>query len=838
MARLRRWSVASAWISLLAIATVAQAETNRSIELPVAVPVEVTVPGIEQVVSADPAVVKAEMDTTRGVVVLTGLALARQGVVYAWTASDLVVFVARVVSPRETGPARTPVMVSADGRPALYQLNVGSGFQDSPQGFRRLPFSFGATGSRPMGTGGLSFRGNTRPFAEDNPTQEASGSGVFEWKSDSIRAAIGDQPIDVAPHLGQSFPLRGVTATTSLGPVAVTVFGGTRATPKLQLLPDDDDHDPLPSMLGGIKAAWNVAPKLKVTGTFAMAEGSPIASLATDWTPGGFSIGAELAGTSERLGGALRLRREMEQVTVDQRFFYRTAGVSALLPGTEGLVSETGMTWKISPEVTALARVSAMPPLGPVPDWKGGVHVGGRYDPQPTLRLALGVDRSFDGATTSVGGGVDFESKVFGNVSVTASRTLESNGSERRELWQQGIRAEKEVAIGSIRRFFIEETLHRGPMQGSLTMVAGAEAEVGWLRASVAPGAVIPTVTDPNGVQKMIRLRLSASPTPALQVQAELRQTFGKRPDTTVQVGVGVGVGSGMWNALTSWFTTSSVDGVVFVDQNGNGRYDRGERGLAGVRIGLGDGRSVVTDADGKYRLTGLKRGTHTVAIDRSALTSDLRLASASQVAVTVPGGPREVSFAFAGAGAIHGVVFNDVALRGRFHGTEPGVAADLVLEGPGGRRTLSVAGSFSVGGLAPGRYRIAVDPLSLPPAYVVDTPEVEIELGPGQVLTAQFPVVALRAIQVTVCMARGYGACAPGDPRAAGVKVVAARVSATTDATGRALLRQLPAGRVMLSVDPATLPAGWAAPAPVTVELPEAATTVPVPIRLTPSTR
>jgi len=184
------------------------------------------------------------------------------------------------------------------------------------------------------------------------------------------------------------------------------------------------------------------------------------------------------------------------------------------------------------------------------------------------------------------------------------------------------------------------------------------------------------------------RIALTASPTPGVQVQAELRQTFGKRPDTTVQVGVGVGVGGGLWNALTSWFTTSSVSGIVFVDDNGNGRHDRGERGLAGVRIGLADGKSVVTDADGKYRLTGLKRGTHTVAIDRSALAADLRLASASQVAVTVPGGPREVSFAFAGAGAIHGVVFNDVALQGRFRGTEPGVPADLVLDGPGGRRT------------------------------------------------------------------------------------------------------------------------------------------------------
>jgi hypothetical protein len=55
------------------------------------------------------------------------------------------------------------------------------------------------------------------------------------------------------------------------------------------------------------------------------------------------------------------------------------------------------------------------------------------------------------------------------------------------------------------------------------------------------------------------------------------------------------------------------------------------------------------------------------------------------------------------------------------------------------------------------------------------------------------------------------------------------------TDAQGRVLLRQMPAGRVTLEVDPASVPAGWKANAPVTVDLPEAPSTLKAQIVLEP---
>jgi hypothetical protein len=839
MARPRLWSVLSAWSSVLGLASIAFADATRSIELPVAIPVEVSLPGVDQVVSADPAIVRADLDTNRGVLTLTGVALARQSVVYAWTPGGLLVFVAKVVAPPDTPRPKGPgALAGGAAGGTLYRLTVGGGLRRRAKGTSLLPFTFGASGSNTVNAGNrVDFRGHARPFADDNDMKEATGSAIVEWTGDRYRAAFGDQPVDVAPHVAPTFPLRGLTASGPIGPVAVTLFGGTRATPAFRLVPYDDD--PLPSLLGGVKLAWAPTSALTLSGAFAVSRKSPIASVAAEWASRGWLAGFEAASTDERMAAVLRVRRELERVTVDHRFVFRTPGLSAFLPGSAGLTSETALTWALSRDLTALARVTLTPSLGG-DRLTGGWHLGGRWAPGPDLIVGLSAARTLDGATFAVGGAVDVRTKLFGDVSMAATRMLQQRGAKTSELWQQSLRAEKPVALGAVSRVFVEETLTLNDVHGALTLVAGADVEHGWLRASVAPGFVIPTVTDPNGIAETLRLRITAAPSPGFQVYADARQTFGAKLDTSVHMGIGLGLGpGGAWDALASWLPTESVQGVVFVDQNGNGVHDTGEPTLPGVRIQLDGERSVVTDAAGRYRFSGLKRGSYRIAIDRAAMPANLRLASASPVNVTLPGGPREIAFVFAGAGSIHGVIFNDLALSGRFSGVEPGIAAELVIDGPGGRRVVSATGSFSVGGLAPGRYRLTVDALSLPPAYVIDTPDVELELQPGDVRTAQFPVLALRALQVVACRGQRPSAqCDTPDAPVPGLKVRVGTAVSTTDSQGRAMIRQLPAGTVTLSIDPTSIPAGWMFSGPLTLDLPETPTTLPVTIRLTPAGR
>lgn len=838
MARPRLWSAALAWISL-AVAGLAHAEPPRSIELPVALPVEVTLAGLEQALATDPSIVRADADIGRGVLTLTGLLLRQETVVYAWTPGGVVVFTVRVVpAPEDPRDVERRARVLGEGAGSLYRVNFGGGFRDSPSGTKRLPFAFGGSGFKPLGASRLTVSGNTRPFGDEMDSQQPTGTALLHWRTDRYHAAFGDQPIDFGPQLLSSVPLRGVLADTRVGPVALTAFGGTRASSEFRLMPSDEEFDGNPKILGGLKGEYAINSEVKVAGAFALTDTSPLGSLSAEWKRGIWTAMVEGAATADRIGATLRVRRETERFTFEQRLTHRSDGDSALLPGLSGFASETALSYRLTPTLAVIARLLAQPPA-PGSGWQGGGHIGGDWMPREWLHLAAGVDRTFDGSSTTMSTTGTARSTRLGSVTATVTRTVNETPAGDNASWYVAARAEKPVEWGPVKRVMVEESFTQTAIAGAVSLSAGAEAEVGWLKAAIVPGVVIPTLTDPNGIAPSLRLRLTATPSQALQVQTEVRQTFGKRPDTSVQVGVGVGFGSASTlGSITSFFVRSAVEGVVFVDENGNGRWDQGERGLPGVPVQIEGGATVTTDAEGRYKFSGLREGRYRVGLDRAALPTSLRLASASPVAVRVPDGAGAVEFAFVGTGMIHGMVFNDLRFSRRFSGTEPGVAAEVLVEGPGLQRRVAANGSFSLGGLAPGRYRVALDPLSLPPAYVAEATEFDVEIGAGDSATAQFPVTALRALSIMVCFGRGAGDCDSGARPGAGIRIVAGSTAVITDAKGRALVRQLPAGSLTLTIDPASVPAGWRVPSPITVELPADPATVPVTIRVAPSPR
>lgn len=66
-----------------------------------------------------------------------------------------------------------------------------------------------------------------------------------------------------------------------------------------------------------------------------------------------------------------------------------------------------------------------------------------------------------------------------------------------------------------------------------------------------------------------------------------------------------LGLAAGLAFALpAAAVSTPTLEGRVFVDANGNGRFDRGERGLGGVLVGEGE-RLVRSAADGRFALVG-----------------------------------------------------------------------------------------------------------------------------------------------------------------------------------------------------------------------------------------
>ncbi len=65
---------------------------------------------------------------------------------------------------------------------------------------------------------------------------------------------------------------------------------------------------------------------------------------------------------------------------------------------------------------------------------------------------------------------------------------------------------------------------------------------------------------------------------------------------------------------------TGRLRGRVWLDLNGNGKFDEGETPLADVRVVTGSGRDTLTDADGYYVIGDLAPGEHVILIDEKTL--------------------------------------------------------------------------------------------------------------------------------------------------------------------------------------------------------------------------
>ncbi len=68
--------------------------------------------------------------------------------------------------------------------------------------------------------------------------------------------------------------------------------------------------------------------------------------------------------------------------------------------------------------------------------------------------------------------------------------------------------------------------------------------------------------------------------------------------------------------------TCYPITGRVYVDVEQTGQFEHGDRGVAGVRIDLDDGESVVTDPTGRYDFPCVRQGMHALRLDEQSLPS------------------------------------------------------------------------------------------------------------------------------------------------------------------------------------------------------------------------
>ncbi len=153
----------------------------------------------------------------------------------------------------------------------------------------------------------------------------------------------------------------------------------------------------------------------------------------------------------------------------------------------------------------------------------------------------------------------------------------------------------------------------------------------------------------------------------------------------------------------------AGVSGRVFLDANGNDRFDAGDELLPNVRLSIGM-ESRISDARGEYRLWNLTPYEPAlIAVDSATLASPLWIPARGAMSVEpAPNRFRIVDIPIAPGGVVDGRVVRAADSSGA-----PGVTVILTHLDSGTSRMMTTFsdGAFYAMGVRPGRYRLTLDP-------------------------------------------------------------------------------------------------------------------------------
>ncbi len=302
---------------------------------------------------------------------------------------------------------------------------------------------------------------------------------------------------------------------------------------------------------------------------------------------------------------------------------------------------------------------------------------------------------------------------------------------------------------------------------------------------------------------------------------------------------------------------TGSIGDTIFFDGNNNGTQETNEGGINGVQVTIDldlDGDGVAdytyvdtTDADGNYLFENLPAGGYTVTVDPASLplgiiqSSDPDSALDNTSTLVLGGAQNNLlqDFGYTGTGSIGDTIWNDTDGDGLQNGSETGIAgvdititADIDSDGtPDYTQTVTTDsnGTYLFNNLPDGDYTLIVDPLTLPAGLS--------QSGDPDGTNDNMTMLGLTAGENNLDQDFGYNSGTgsigdtiffdsdgSGDQNGTetglpGVSVTLTgdldgdgtpdSVTTTTDANGNYLFDNLPAGSFVITVDPASLPAG-----------------------------
>ncbi len=190
---------------------------------------------------------------------------------------------------------------------------------------------------------------------------------------------------------------------------------------------------------------------------------------------------------------------------------------------------------------------------------------------------------------------------------------------------------------------------------------------------------------------------------------------------------------------------SARVGGVVYLDINANGRFDEGDKALAGIKI-LTDGRLAISNEKGEYMFSNLPPGIYRVDFHLPSLPANYTPVTGPQLIRLRAQENFFIDFAVTVNGSISGLVFLDSNANGELDTGEPPLSwVGVILDG-GRQKTFTGAdGAFYFEGVSLGAHGITLDPESLPAGLSIsghDVKTVTLTEDELDVAGVHFPLV------------------------------------------------------------------------------------------------
>jgi uncharacterized repeat protein (TIGR01451 family) len=237
--------------------------------------------------------------------------------------------------------------------------------------------------------------------------------------------------------------------------------------------------------------------------------------------------------------------------------------------------------------------------------------------------------RALDGMPIAVSGGFDLTPNEVSieriaalafNIPMFAASNLEISKSADRSQAEIGENVNYRIDVNNASLALIRDVEIRDTLPFSFNYIAGT----GRILRNRVESPIDPQTSENSIIFRVGQLAVGETISITYRVRIGVNARIGDNYNSAVALGyfangdrvstepakVPVRISGGLFSLR------QLIIGRIFADKNGNNSFDKGEKGLPGVRVYLANGSSAITDSEGLYSFPAVTEGSQTISID------------------------------------------------------------------------------------------------------------------------------------------------------------------------------------------------------------------------------